>query len=159
MGWSLARYGEDGARGAVAVEAALLISFLLTPLLLGVLYYGAYFLKMQSVPVLDTNVDQAGFVGTYCTGDLPQLLDRVRAAVLANVQNVDSSAQLPISLTDITATVDGYVPNGLGLDVKVSIASTVLTDTIDLLPVPGGGVITSDAVIRLQNVKVSTGSC
>jgi hypothetical protein len=152
-------HGTHDDRGAVAVEAALLISFLLAPLLLGVLYFGAYFWKLQSVPVLDTNIDQSGIVGTFCAGALPQVVDRVRAAVLSNVQNIDASSQLPISLSDITATIDGYVPNGLGVDVKISITSHVLANTLDLVPVPNGGNVTSDAMIRLENVKISTGSC
>jgi hypothetical protein len=159
MSWYVATTRGDDARGAVAVETALLLSFLLAPLLLGVLYYGAYFWKAQSAPVLDTSIDQAGFVGTFCTGRLPELVDRVRSAVLLNVQNLDQGTALPVSLGDITATVVGYVPDGLGVDVAVSITSKVLSHTLSILPVPGDGSITTDAMIRLENIKISTGSC
>jgi hypothetical protein len=145
--------------GAAAVETAILVSAVLVPLLLGVLYYGFFFWKAQAVPTLDPDIDQAGFVGTYCVGALPQLLSRVETAVLVAIENVDEGAGLPIQLSDITATVVSYVPDGLGVDIKVSVTLPALAETLAFLPLPNDGNVVSDAMVRLQNVRISTGSC
>jgi hypothetical protein len=143
-------------RGAVAVEAALAVSVILVPLMLGVFYYGYFLWKAQSQPLLDPNVDQAAFVGELCG---PELLDRVRAAALVTAENLDDGTHLPISLTDITATVVSFVPNGLGVDVRVSISAPVLEEKLSFLPLPNNGRIVSDALIRLENVRLKTAGC
>lgn len=148
-----------GERGAAAVETALLMSALLAPLMLGVLYYGLFFWKLQSVPTLDPNLDQAGFVGSYCASQGSQLADRVRAATLVSVQNVDEGSGLPISLEDIAVTVLDYVPGSLGVSVQVSIRVPVLEETLSFLPLPDDGNVVSDSVVRLQNVMISSESC
>ena len=145
-----------GQRGAVAVEAALMLSVILMPLMLGVFYYGYFLWKAQSTPLLDPNVDQAAFVGEICEGEL---LDRVRAAALVTAENLDDGTHLPIELTDITATVVNFVPNGLGVDVRVSISAPVLEELIAFLPLPNDGRIVSDAMIRLENVRLKTAGC
>lgn len=147
-----------GQRGAAAVEAALVISAILVPLMLGVLYYGMYFWILQSAPMLDPNLDQAEFVGEYCPNNQQQLLTRVREAALVAIGNVDDGSGLPITLSSITATFSSYVPNGLGVDIRVSVTSSVMSET-SILPLPNNGNIVNDSVIRLQNVHYSTGSC
>jgi hypothetical protein len=150
------RHAESGA---AAVEAALLLSLVLAPLMIGVLYYGYVFWKLQRVPELDPNVDQASFVGTYCVGAIPDLLTRVRAAALVAAQNLDNGTDLPVSLSDITATVVSYTPDTLGLVVSVAFRTKVLDDTLPFLPLPNNGDIVNDAQVRLENVKISSASC
>lgn len=150
------RHAESGV---AAVEAALLLSLVLAPLMLGVLYYGYFFWKLQRVPELDPNVDQASFVGTYCVGAIPDLLTRVRTAALVAAQNLDNGTDLPISLGDVTATVVSYTPDTLGLVVSVAFRTKVLNETVSFLPLPDDGNIVNDAQIRLENVKISSGSC
>ncbi|MBB6626557.1 hypothetical protein H5V45_04385 [Nocardioides sp. KIGAM211] len=146
-------------RGAAAVEAALLLGAVLAPLMVGVLYYGLFFWKLQSVPTLDPNLDQSGFVGSYCATQRTQLADRVRAATLVSVQNVDEGSGLPISLEDIVVTVLDYVPGSLGVSVQVSITAPVLEETLSFLPLPDDGNVVSDSVVRLENVMISSESC
>jgi hypothetical protein len=146
-------------RGTAAVETALLVSAVLAPLLIGVLYYGLFFWKAQAVTTLDPSLDQSGFVGTFCDSQIPQLLARVQTAALVAIENVDEGTGLPFHLSDITATVISYVPGQLGVDIKISVVLPVLANTLAFLPLPNDGNVISDAMIRLQNVRISTGSC
>lgn len=156
-GWG--RRAARPERGAAAVEAALLISAVLAPLLMGVVNYGYFFWQAQRQPELDPNIDQAGIVGTYCVGQIPDLLTRVRAAALVAAENLDDSNDLPLTLADITATVASYTPDTLGLVVNVSFTTNVVDALIPYLPLPDDGNLSSDAQVRLQNVKISSGSC
>lgn len=156
---SRVRSGGRPERGAAAVEAALLLSAVLAPLMLGVLNYGYYFWQLQRVPELDPNVDQSGLVGTYCVGQIPDLLNRVRAAALVSANNLDDGNDLPLSLSNITATVVSYTPDTLGLVVNVRFSTNVLDELVPSLPLPNDGNLTSDSKIRLQNVKITSGSC
>lgn len=136
--------------GAVAVESALVLSFILAPLMLGVLTYGYYFWQAQRVPLLDPNIDQSGLVGEICES---QLVGRVLDTVRTAVENVDDANALPVPVNGITATVLDFVPGTLGVDVRVSIT----TNLGSVLPLPNGGNVTNDVLLRLQNVKVKTG--
>jgi hypothetical protein len=149
------RVGNES--GTAAVETALLFSIVLGPLLLGLLYYGFFFWKAQAVPTLDPNLDQSGFVGYLCPADI---LTRVKATTLIAVQNVDDGTDLPISLSDITATLLTPVSSTtLGVDVAVSINLHVMNEALSFLPLPNNGSVISDAVIRLQNVRIKTTGC
>jgi hypothetical protein len=156
-----ARSGPDARddAGAAAVEAGLLISAILMPLLLGVINYGHYFWQLQRVPELDPNIDQSGLVGTYCLGQIPDLLTRVREAALVAANNLDDGNDLPLSLSDITATVVSYTPDTLGLVVEVGFSTNVIDELISFLPLPDDGNLVSGAQVRLQNVKITSGSC
>ena len=153
--------GRDRQRGAAAVEAALLFSAVLVPLLLGVINYGYYFWQLQRVPELDPAIDQSGIVGTFCTGELPDLLTRVRQAALIAVDNLDTASgeQTTLSLSDITASVVTYTPDSLGLVVQVGFSSPAVDELIGFLPLPDDGRVVSSTRLRLENVKVSSGSC
>lgn len=141
------------------MEMALLLPTVLAPLLLGVVYYGYFFWRAQQVPVLAPQLDQASLVGTYCAGTIPQLTDRVRALTLVSVQDLEGAAGLPVTASDVTAAVVDYVPDGLGVLVRVSVTSSVLDSAVPLVPLPHGGRLTQDALLRLENVRISTGSC
>ncbi len=151
-GSRLGRPRSRGQRGAVAVEFALVSSALLVPLLLGALFYGYYLWKMQHVPLLDPNLDQAGFVGEMCPGEL---LARVKEAALVAMENVDGAAGIPLASNDVTTTLVNAVPGQLGADVRVSITTSVMSTSP--IPLPHGGNVVNDVMIRLQNVVVRTG--
>lgn len=146
-------------RGAAAVETGLLTSAVLVPLMLGVINYGHYFWQLQRVSELDPNIDQSGLVGTYCAGQIPALMTRVKAAALVAADNLDAGGDLPLSLSNITATVVSYTPDTLGLLVNVSFTTDVADGLFDYLPLPDDGNLVSDSQIRLQNVKITSGSC
>jgi hypothetical protein len=140
--------------GAAAVESALVLSVVLAPLLMGILTYGYYFWQAQKVPLLDPNIDQAGIVGELCEGEL---LTRVRAAALTAVTAVDDTGALPVTLGDITATVVSVVPDGLGVNVTVSVTTSIGEGSF--LPLPNDGNVTKDVLMRLQNVTITTSGC
>lgn len=139
------------SEGAAAVEAALFVSVVLVPLMLGVFYYGLFFWKLQAVPTLDPNVDQAGFVGAFCE---TALRDRVESEVLADLQDVDQGSGLPVSAREVTATVLSSVPGQLGVDVQVTVTVQVMSEST-LIPLPADGSIEHVSWIRLENVTIS----
>jgi len=70
--------GAARERGAAAVEAALICSALLIPLLLGVITWGDYFFRAQRVDTLAPGVPVGGVAGEFtCQG----LKDTVAATV------------------------------------------------------------------------------
>lgn len=144
-------------RGAAAVEAALLISSVLAPLMLGVLNYGHYFWQLQRVPELDPNIDQSSLVGTYCVNQLPDLLNQVRAAALLAANDLDDGSD-PLALSDITATVASYTLDAMGVVFNLSVSTNAQDELIPYLPLPDDGNVVSQSKIRVQNVKIS-GSC
>lgn len=146
-------------RGAAAVEAALLISAVLAPLMLGVINYGHYFWQLQRVSELDPNIDQSRVVGTYCSNQTGQLLTRVREAALVAADNLDEGNRTPLSLSDIAATVASYTPGTLGVSVTVRFRTGVVNGLVPYLPLPDDGKLVSDAQVRLQNVTITSGSC
>ena len=154
MRYSGPRARKSDHRGAVALEAALVGSVILLPLLLGVLYYGYYLWKMQQVPLLDPNLDQAGFVGDLCPADL---LARVKTAALVALENVDDGTGLPLTSNDVTTSLVNSVPGQLGVDIKISITRSVIDSS--LLPLPNDGNLVNDVLIRLQNVRITTAGC
>jgi hypothetical protein len=150
------RRSSRAQTGAVAVEGALLFAFILAPLLLGVLQYGAYFWGQQRVPTLDPNVRQSQLVGSF---DCGQLVNQLLQTVNTNLQNVDDALGLDVGVEDLTATVLQFVPNQLGVDVRVSISVPVADPLISFLPLPDNGRLVRDVFVRLENVKVTTESC
>ena len=144
----------------MAVEAALVFSAVLAPMLLGVLQYGAYFWQAQHASLLDPNVDQSSLVGTYCTSQVPDLLTRVRQAALVAAQNVeDDTGTSSLSLSDIGATVVSYTPDELGLLVEVTFTVAVTTEVLSFFPLPDDGNLVTRSQFNLENVKISSGSC
>lgn len=160
-GCTRARSGLDARddAGAAAVEAALLISAILMPLMLGVINYGHYFWQLQRASELDPNVDQSRVVGTYCSNQTGQLLTKVREAALVSADNLDEGNRTPLSLSDITATIASYTPGTLGVSVTVSFRTGVVNGLIPYLPLPNDGKLVSDAQVRLQNVVITSQSC
>ena len=139
------------SKGAAAVEAALFVSVVLVPLMLGVFYYGLYFWKLQAVPTLDANVDQAGFVGAFCQ---TALQDRVESEVLADLADVDQGSGMPVASREVTASVLSSVPGQLGVDVQVTVRVQVMSEST-LIPLPADGSIEHVSWIRLENVTIS----
>jgi hypothetical protein len=138
--------------GSVAVEAAIVGSVILVPLLLGILFFGYYLWKMQHVPLLDPNLNQAAFVGVICPDEL---LARVKDAALVAMENVDDGTGIPLSSNDITTSLVNSVPGQLGVDVRVSITTSVMSSSP--IPLPNDGSVVNDVLIRLENVVIKTG--
>jgi len=144
-----------GERGAAAVEAGLLISFVLVPLLLGVLYYGSYFWRAQHVAAYAPRLPQAGVTGELSCSEL---VARVKQLVLGGVDDADRALGEHLGLDDVAVDVVRVLPT-VGADVRVSLVVPAVSETLAWLPLPHGGDLVSDVLVRLDNVSVSTTSC
>lgn len=142
-------------QGAVAVEAALFLSVVLIPLLLGVVTYGMYFWKAQQVAPLSQRLPLDSIVGQF---DCSQLVDRVKTTVQNALPAVSGLFNNQLPLTAIGVTVIDVLPT-IGVDVSVSITLPGSTDLGGLLPLPNGGNIVSEATYRLENVQLTTAGC
>jgi hypothetical protein len=144
-----------GERGAVAVEAALFLSVVLIPLLLGVITYGMYFWKAQQAEPLSQRLPLNNIVGSF---NCAQLVDRVKTTVQSALPSVSGLFGDQLPLTDIGVTVINVLPT-VGVDVSVSIRIDGGSQLGGLLPLPNGGDIISEATYRLDNVTLTTAGC
>ena len=152
------RDAAPGERGAIAVEAALFLSFLVVPLLLGVLTYGMYFWKAQQAQPLSSRLPLDSIVGTF---NCAELVDRIKTTVQNALPEVDGLFDGTLPLEDIGVTVVDVLPT-IGVVVEVSIEIPVV-NTLGplggLLPLPNGGDLVSEATYRLDNIKLTTAGC
>jgi hypothetical protein len=149
---------QRGERGAVAVEAGLLLTFFVIPLLLGILTYGMYFWKAQKAEPLSSRLPLDDIVGTF---NCAQLVDRVKTTVQNALPEVSGLFSGALPLEDIGVTVVSVLPT-VGAIVNVSIHVPALNSLGGLgaiLPLPNGGDIVSESTYRLDNIKLTTSGC
>jgi hypothetical protein len=146
--------GKD-ERGAVTVEAALLLSVVLLPLLIGVVSFGMYFWKAQQVAPLSQRLPLDSIVGQF---NCAQLVDRVKTTVQNALPAVAGLFDNQIPLDAIGVTVLDVLPT-IGADVSISITLPGTTTLGGLVPLPNGGNIISEATYRLDNVELTTAGC
>ena len=151
----LRRRAPRGERGAVAVEAALLLSLVLIPILLGVITYGSYFWHAQNVQPLSSRLPLDDVVGEF---NCAQLVDRVKTTVANALPGVSSALGDSVPLTSIGVTVVNVLPT-VGVDIVLSISLPALNQLGGLLPLPNGGSLISEATYRLDNVTLTTAGC
>jgi hypothetical protein len=142
-------------RGAVAVEAALVLTFIMIPLVLGVITYGSYFWQAQKVQPLSTRLPMDDVVGEF---DCSQLIDRVKTTVQNALPNVEGAVGGVLPLDAIGVRVVNVLPS-VGVDIVLSIQIPVVSQLGGLLPLPNGGNVLSEATYRLDNVKLTTAGC
>jgi hypothetical protein len=147
--------GRRSDGGAVAVEAALFLSVVLIPLLLGVISYGMYFWKAQQIAPLSQRLPLDSIVGQF---DCAQLVDRVKTTVQNALPSLTGLVDGPLPLTAIGVSVVNVLPT-VGADVSVSITIPGGSTLGGLLPLPNGGDVVSEATYRLQNVTLTTAGC
>ncbi|MGY2875439.1 hypothetical protein ACVW00_002629 [Marmoricola sp. URHA0025 HA25] len=142
-------------RGAAAVEAGLVISFFLIPLVLGIISYGSYFWQAQKVEPLSSRLPLQNIVGTF---NCAQLIDRVKTTVKNALPSITGLVDSDLPLSAIGVTVVDALPT-VGVDVSVSIGLQTSFDLGGLVPLPNGGKLLSEATYRLDNVKLTTAGC
>lgn len=140
-------------KGAAAVEAGLL-STMLFPLMVGVLFWGNYFWKAQSVDIYAARPDPNSIVGVNFTCN--QLTDLVKQQVLDNINALGDPSIPPVSLQDISASVVQVLPTA-GAYVHVSVSVPVVDQFTSLLP--NGGRVIQEMSFRLDNVTLTTDAC
>lgn len=128
--------------GAVVVEAALVVSLFLIPMLVGVITLGERLWHLQKHDPYEPRIYTSQIVGTFdCAG----LLDRVRNTVVNNV----SGLGVPIDAAWVSPTVIEADATGVLVQVSVSVP-----------PESGSGdpVVLSSAT-RLDNVQLTSLAC
>lgn len=142
-------------QGAVTVEAALLLSVVLLPLLIGVVSFGMYFWKAQQVAPLSQRLPLDSIVGQF---NCAQLVDRVKTTVQNALPAVSGLFDNQIPLDAIGVTVLDVLPT-IGADVSISITLPGTSTLGGLIPLPNGGNLISEATYRLDNVELTTAGC
>lgn len=148
-----ARHRSNDERGIAAIEAAILVSILLVPLILGIIQWGDYFWKAQKVDTLAPAVPEGQVAGVFtCEG----LQDVVTAAVVDVVAGLDPD--LPVVVPeDVVVTVLEVLPE---VGVVVQIHLEVVVDGLSsLVPLPNGGAIITDFTQRFDDVTLSDQVC
>lgn len=148
------RRGER-ERGAVAVEAAFILSVVLIPLLLGVINYGMYFWRAQAAEPLASRLPLVNIVGTF---NCAELVDRIKTTVQNALPSVSGLIDGVLPLEDIGVRVIEVLPT-VGVVVEVSITVGGTDALASLLPLPNGGALVSEATYRLENIKLTTAGC
>jgi hypothetical protein len=130
-------------RGAAVVEAALVISFVMIPILLGVLDLGERLWRAQKHPPYEPRVASSEIIGSFTC---EELVDRVKTTVAENA----AAASLPVGTEAVAVDVVEALPT-VGAVVDVSVT----------LPPPEGSedAVVTEATSKLENVSVSTESC
>ena len=154
----MARLSREGRkrtqRGAAAVEAGIVVSFVLVPLLLGVLTWGDFFWRAQRVDTLAPAVPEGQVFGTMtCQG----LKDTVKLAVLNVVDGLNPDLE-ELDVNDITVTVLELLPD-VGVTVEIHIEVPASGGLASLVPLPGGGALVTDFTQQLNDVRVSDVTC
>lgn len=141
-------------RGASAVEAGLVVTVFLVPLLVGVLQYGDYFWRAQETSSLAPSLPTGAVAGEFsCAG----LKTAVTDAVVEAVNDLDPGLG-PISSPDVTVSVVELLP-AVGVIVRVRVTTDESSGLPQLFPLPHGGAIVLEFLQRLDDVQVTDVTC
>lgn len=140
-------------RGAAAVEAGLVTTFLL-PLMLGVFVWGNWFWQAQFAPPAAVRLPQGSVVGYHLTCD--QVVSLVKHAVVDQTTALGAAYAGGVGLDQVAVRVVEVLPD-LSAVVRVSVSVPVDGPFASWLP--NDGEIVTASTMRLQNVTVSTSVC
>lgn len=136
------------------MEAALVVSVLLFPLLLGVLAWGDYFWRAQRVDTLAPAIPVGNVAGTF---SCQALQDEVAASVVSVVNGLDPEIGA-IDLSEVVVTLLEVSPE-VGVTVQIHIEVGVVSGLNSLIPLPGGGGLVTDFTQRLDDVRLTDQVC
>ena len=134
---------RSGQRGAVVVEAALVISLVLAPILMGVITLGERLWAAQRTPPYDVRIAPSQIVGRFTCAEL---VDRVRVTVVNNSAALDA----PLDAQSVAVDVVEVAPT-VGVLVEVSVSAPPLSST--------GSPVVAEAASRLEQVSLTTETC
>jgi len=146
---------EHDERGSVAVEAALFLTVVLVPLLLGIITYGNYFWQAQKAQPLSARLPLQSIVGEF---NCAQLVDRIKTTVQNAMPQVTGLIDDQLPLDAIGVHVDDVL-GSVGVDVTVTLTFEASLALGGLIPLPHGGNLVTEASYRLDNVTLTTASC
>lgn len=146
-----ARSRRRGDGGAAALEFGLITPVLLL-IVLGIIQYGIYFWGMQS-----GSAAAAGLARRLSVGDC----QTTSAALGYATRRLGPPASTP---TVGVAYQDGAgatmtAPGQVGGNVKVTLSFAVLNLHLPMVPVPGGGTVSSSANARVESLSDPLGGC
>lgn len=130
-------------RGAVVVEAALVISFFLIPILVGVLTLGQKLWDAQKQPPYDARIAPSQIIGRF---SCEELVDRVRTTVVSNSTALDA----PLAADSVVVDVVEATPT-VGVLVEVEVRVPALSSS--------GSPTVTEAASRLEHVSLTTETC
>lgn len=135
------RYRDQ--RGAAVVEAALVISFVMIPILVGVLTLGERLWHAQKHPPYEPRLTSSEIVGSFTCAEL---VDRVKSTVVSNA----AAANTSIGAEAVAVKVVETMPTvGAVVDVSVTLPALAGSDNA----------LVAEATSKLESVSVSTESC
>jgi hypothetical protein len=140
-------------RGAAAVEAGLVTTFLM-PLMLGVFVWGNWFWQAQFAPPAAVRLPQGSVVGYNLT--CSEVVALVKQAVVDQSTALGDAYAPRIGLDQVAVKVVEVLPD---LSAVVQIGVSVPVDSAFTSWLPNDGAIVTDSTMRLQNVTVSTSVC
>lgn len=141
-------------RGAAAVEAAVVVTLLLVPLVIGVLHWGDYFWRAQQVDTLAPAVPEGSVAGTFTCADLKEL---VAASVVDVVDGLGVDLPL-VPADDVVVTVVEVLPD-VGVVVHIHVEVPNEGGLSSLVELPDGGNLVTDFTQRLDDVRISDQGC
>jgi hypothetical protein len=130
-------------RGAAAVEAALVISFLLIPILVGVVKFGFLIWDQQKQPPYDARIAPSEIIGRF---DCAQLVDRVKTTVVNNAAVLDTPLSADAVVVDV---VEATPAVGVLVEVEVRLPAESAS----------GSPVVAEAASRLSHVTLTTETC
>jgi hypothetical protein len=130
-------------QGAAVVEAALVISFFLIPLMVGTFTLGERLWQAQKKDPYEPRIASSQVVGVFtCT----ELVSRVETTVANNIQGLG----VPISPGWVEAEIVEIVPDvGVLVEVKVTVPP----------PDGTGDPVVTEASVQLENASLTTSVC
>ena len=140
--------------GASAVEAGLVVSVVLVPLLVGVLQWGDYFWRAQEASSLAPSLPTGAVAGTFSCA---ALRTAVTAAVVDTVNDLDPDLG-PIGAGDVTVSVVERLPI-VGVIVRIRVTTAEPSGIPELFPMPHDGAIVVEFLQRLDDVQMTEASC
>lgn len=138
--------------GGIAALEAGLVTMVLSPMLGGVLWFGNYFWQQQAMYV--PSVTQSQVVGAFA--DCQNLVQQVKQTVLANV--VNASDEVHVGLDDVVVEVVDFVPDQIGVDVRISVRTPLVGAGVSWL-LPNDGDVVSEVLTRLENASLTVPTC
>lgn len=148
---ALERSRRRGDGGAAALEFGLITPVLLV-IVLGIIQYGIYFWGMQAGSAAAADLARRLSVGDCQTTGAAQ------GFVVQRLGPAASTPTVGVAYQDGSGTTMA-APGQVGGNVKVTLSFAVLNLHLPLVPVPGGGTVSSTANARVEDITATSGGC
>lgn len=145
------RSRRRGDGGAAALEFGLITPVLLL-IVLGIIQYGIYFWGMQAGSAAASDLARRLSVGDC------QATGTAQTFVVRRLGPAASTPTVGVAYQDGTGTAMA-APGQVGGNVRVTLQFGVLNLHLPIVPVPGGGTVSSSANARVEDLAAASGGC